>query len=169
MKIDDIIDELRKIKGVVDVKLLDDSTRSKIEEIEKNYSETLVKGLGKPYNLGVFECLKRKYVIVLLTNEEFEWPKGPYTIIKLANEVIAEINKKGMKIFHEKIANLRKCTSEPPKAIFLTLKPTDEIKRIIPNAILASPSPPTDSYLKKLFKLEEVRTQNLGTMLVAFD
>lgn len=161
------IDSLGKVKGVLKVRPLSQLERMRVLELEEEHNRLGVKGLGELRNEGVFECLKRRYVVVMLTNEEFRWPKGPYAIIKLSGEIVAEIGEHGFRIFKERlISTRRKCKSY--KVIFLpltppTLKPFNKFQDII----LASPSSKAHKYLLKLLNVKE--RPNLGTMLVGFN
>lgn len=159
-----IINKLLKIKGIKKVIVLNDEVRRDIEKLEKEYSNNIIKGWGKPLNLGVYECLKRNTLLLLITDKNFKWPKGPYALIKINNEIIATIDEKGLKINKNKVSLLK---SKVPIIIYPPLKPTDDIRKIIANSILASPSPLTDRYLKKIFKIS-TECNEIGTMLLAF-
>jgi len=161
------VKKLRSVRGVLEVRLLSSNEREKVLELETEYSRVEVKGFGKPYNKGVFECLKRKHVVVLLTNEEFKWPKGPYAVVELSGTIVAEVNERGLKVFKERIRGLKREHREC-RIVFLPLNPPlIEPFKDFQNMIFASPSPRTHEYLLKLFKVEE--RASLGTMLAGFD
>ena len=162
--LNNIINKLLKVKGIKKVFILNDKIKRDIEKLEREYSNNVIKGWGKPLNLGVYECLKRKVLLLLITDKNFKWPKGPYALIKINNENIAIIDEKGLKINKDKVSLLK---NKVPIIIYPPLKPTDDIRKIITNSILASPSPLTDGYLKKIFKIS-TECNEIGTMLLAF-
>jgi len=160
------VESLEKVRGVLKARTLSQLERTRVLELEER-SRVEVKGLGKLYNEGVFECLKREHVIAILTNEEFKWPKGPYALIKLSGEVVAEIGKCRLKVFKERLRSARKRHKEY-KVVFPPLtppviKPFNKFRDVV----LASPSPKVHKYLLKLFNVKE--KPNLGTMLVGFN
>ena len=70
MIIANIIENLKKVKGLDNIILLN----KKDFEFIKNNEE--------PRNLGVFECLKRKYVVVLTHDPSFREPEDKIVRIK---------------------------------------------------------------------------------------
>jgi len=159
-----IMKALKNIRGVLEVRLLDRSDRETISRIERRYTKNIIKGIGRPRNLGVEESLKREYVVVIFTTPEFEWPKGPYAVIKLGEHIIGIIDENGLKLIPDRLRTaLRRGI---PEVIFLPLN----VKLKIPaarNLVVAPTSPPTDNYLKKKFRVKGGR--DIGTMLIGFD
>ena len=72
--INKIFECLRKVNGLDNVKLLNEKLKKEISILEEKN------------NIGVRECLKRKYVIVLTHDFSFRGPEGK--IVKKNNEKI---------------------------------------------------------------------------------
>jgi len=161
------VKSLRKVKGVLQVRPLSHFDRIKVLKLEREWSKSKIKGLGRPYNKGVLECLEKKYVVVMLTNENFEWPSGPYAIVESSGKIVAEINERGFKVFKERITSLKgKCRDY--KVVFLPLSPPPtKLYKSFRGLTFASPSPRSHEYLLRLFNVKKKCT--LGTMLVGFD
>ncbi len=70
MNIKNIIENLKKVKGLDNIILLN---KKDLEFIKNN---------EEPRNLGVFECLKRKYVVVLTHDSSFREPEDKIVKIK---------------------------------------------------------------------------------------
>ncbi|MBI2673302.1 hypothetical protein HYX19_03515 [Candidatus Woesearchaeota archaeon] len=70
MKIDKIIKDLVKIKGLSNVKLLTKEDKKQIIKLENKS------------NVGVIECAKRKYTLVLTHDDKFRKPIGEIVINK---------------------------------------------------------------------------------------
>ncbi len=69
-----IIEDLRKVDGLSNVNLLDERLKKETSSLEEEN------------NIGVRECLKRKYVIVLTHDSSFREPESE--IVKKDNEMI---------------------------------------------------------------------------------
>ncbi|RLE89730.1 MAG: hypothetical protein DRJ49_02110 [Thermoprotei archaeon] len=159
-----IVEVLKNTRGVLEVKPLNRLDRETISRIEREYTKSIVKGIGRPRNLGVEESLKREHVVVIFTTSEFEWSKGPYAVIKVDDRVIGIIDEYGLKLISNRLRKVLK--KGTPEIIFLPLN----LKLRIPtvrNLVVAPTSPPTDSYLKKRFGIKD--RKDIGTMLVGFD
>jgi hypothetical protein len=177
-KVEQVIDLLQEMEGSVHVFKLDDATRKKVVEIEKDVKATL--GISCA-NLGVQECLKRQNVIVVVKDSRFRPPPEP-TVLLIADdgEVIL-----GREIFpHE-----RKDFEDQPNVIFLSedfivytdRKPkTKEIFVMPPvsfpevaalpgvkNVVSCSPSPPADMYVRATHGL--IDDPKLASILIGYD
>ena len=157
--------ELSELRGVAKVRLLTEGERAEVLRLEEEHSRRPLKGLGAPRNVGVAECLRRKHVVAMLTTDEFEWPPGPYALIRVCGVVVGEVRECGIVFFRERVARVARsrCSRE---VVFLPLRPPEPLARRFRNLIFASPSPPSHSYLVKLVGAEG---EGLGTMLAGFD
>jgi len=94
MSVEDIIvsleKEISKVKGIVAVKLFNESDKEMLLKIEKEAEEKSLMGLGKVVNTGVVEVLECGLVFVALTSMEFDWGLHPSLILKKGEEVVGE-------------------------------------------------------------------------------
>ena len=58
-----VLDDLRKINGLNNISLLNEEDKD------------IIRNLEEENNIGVIECIERKYVIVLTHNSEFREPE----------------------------------------------------------------------------------------------
>ncbi|MDH5806213.1 MAG: hypothetical protein QXW62_04490 [Candidatus Methanomethylicaceae archaeon] len=176
----DIINILNKIEGIVKIVELNDEEKKEIEKLEKEAESKVLMGLCKGINIGVREALNKKLVYACLTNMEFKWPKTSLVKIVCENEVIAEdiydeelLNKKkeegnlvlGNLVVYKDKLKIMKERKDKLLAIMLPL-PIPELEKI--NAIVGSPSPPVDKYLKVKFGILEEKPE-LGTIIIGID
>jgi len=162
-----IIDHLRSLNGVLLVKKLDDQHIGKLRELEKEYMMIKTR-LGVPVNEGMLRCLDMQYVLALLTNSHFKWPKGPYALIYIGNILVGEINENGIRIFKNKISKASKLGGIR-RVVFPSLKL--ELSSLGISVTMASPSPPSHEYiLKNIFKVDAGNvSKDLGTALIGID
>ncbi len=160
----DILARLLSIEGVLAGRLLSPAERREILRLENVYSRTLLKGFGRPVNIGVRECMTRSYVVGLVTGSGFKWPPGPYALIMVNEVIVGEISN-GIKIAVAKLARARGSRNSW-KLIFPPLRfpPLEGLAR---NPVMASPSPPSDKYLKKI--LGAADDHEIGTAIIGFN
>lgn len=180
MSSDDIINVLNKIEGIVKIVKLSDEEKKEVERLEKEAENKVLMGLCKGINIGVREALNKKLVYACLTNMEFKWPKTSLVKIVCEDEIIAEdvydeeLLKKNKEegnvvlgnlvIYKDKLKIIKE-KKDKLLAIMLPL-PIPELERI--KAVVGSPSPPADKYLKEKLGIFEEKPE-LGTIIVGID
>lgn len=184
MSLDEIEKKIRLalegVKGVLGIKVLSQEEREKILELEQEAEKKVLFGMGKGFNAGLREILKRDFVVVIITDNEFEWPPEPAIQIVCDDEVIGEEIKSPEKaedykkqghivagnlvIFKDKaksIMSRKNFTVVFPPMSFKQLEGVDEFTDVIS----ASPCPPSH-----LFLIEWMSVNNApGTILVGFN
>ena len=177
---------LAKLSGVLDTKILSHEDRIAIDIIEKSVEKELVLGLGYCDHQGIAASLERDIIICLITDMEYVWPSGPNVIITwedrtIGGEVTDETHREQLRgqsnvilkgsfaLYKDqlpKASELRKkpCTIVFPPKPYAVLNGIPEIS----DAIFASPSKATDTYLKKQFGFP-IDQQGLGTAIIAFN
>jgi len=144
-------------RGVLKGRLLSAGGIARVRELEETRSRT---PWGRSVNLGVAECLKRRYVLAALTSPSFKWPPGPYALIKVGDSVVGVVDEKGVRVDARALARAK---GEHVLVILPLQLP--ELNRLVREPVAASPSPQTHMYLAELLGGGE----GCGTLLVAFD
>lgn len=160
MALEDVILAVLASRGVAQVRELRQREVEEIRAIEERYSSS-TSHWGRPINTGVLECLRRRHVLAALTKPDFKWPPGPYALLKVGNEIVGEIDERGVRINREA---LRRARGE--RAILLLPLRLPELEEIAESCVAASPSPPTHTFLLTLFGSS---CGGCGTLLVGFD
>jgi len=171
---------LKGLKGIVKFDRLNDSDKQNIWELEEKAGESVLMGMCKGINVGVMQALEKKNVFACLTNDLLIWPKESYMKLVCGDDVIGEdkydpdeleqLKKNGelvagnlvmyrekMKIYKERRAEAR-----------LHLLPMRIPELTGCGAVVASPSPPADSYMKGKLKAD-MNDPKLGTIIVGVD
>ncbi|MEJ2658747.1 MAG: hypothetical protein P8012_16425, partial [Desulfobacterales bacterium] len=175
---------LRSTKGILDVKWLDHEDRAKVSELENKLYKNGLSGLGGYYNEGVKDALSRKYICVVLNNNEFRHATEPSLFWIAGDIVIGEevtdntrlqsLKKKNtVKILRNKFVlhfdRMKEARGHPPVFIVRGL-PFHEIEAIrgIHDVLSASPSGSIDVYLKTRYGWD-INAKDLGTILIGFN
>lgn len=183
--INQVQEKLSKIKGVSYSKVLSDEDRRIIGEMEAKADEMTLMGLGRGDNQGVKEVLKSDVLIAFTTDMDYVWPPAPNVILMQGGKVVGEDTNDEEKLKelaerkdHLVIGNIviyDKCALSSmggkcePLVVVLPPKDCNEVECLpgVSNARLASPSPPTDGYIKeRMCRSNECGT---GTFLLGFD
>jgi hypothetical protein len=146
-------------RGVLGGRLLKVEEVERVRELEEAYSARSTPW-GRPVNLGVFECLKRRHVLAAATSPSFRWPPGPYALIKVGESVVGAIDERGVRVDARALARAR----GEHVLVVLPLR-LPELDGLVREPVAASPSPPTHRYLAELLGCGD----GCGTLLVAFD
>ncbi|AEH60326.1 conserved hypothetical protein [Methanosalsum zhilinae DSM 4017] len=183
--IENVREELEKIKGVGETYVLDEEDRKMIEKLEEQASQMTLMGLGIGDNRGVKEVIKSDVIVAFTTTMEYEWPCGPNVILMHRNEVVGEevndpeeLKKWDCKdnalvignivIYGKDVLNSAMKDSE---RIVVVMPPKEcpEISRIpdVKDVALGSPSPPSDEYIKE--KMKVTKEQGMGTFMLGFN
>lgn len=183
--INKVIEELSRVKGVGQCKVLTNEDRRIIGEMEAKADEMTLMGIGRGDNKGVKEVLKSDFLLVFTTDMDYEWPPAPNVILMQKGEVVGEdtddeeklkeIEKSNEAIVMGNIIIYDKCALSSiggkcePLVVVLPPKKCTEIECLpqISSAHLASPSPPTDEYLKE--RICQSNECGTGTFLLGFD
>lgn len=82
--------EVKRVKGILDVKEFSFKDKENLIRIEKEAEEKSLFGLGKVINSGVFKVLDLKIILVALTSMEFDWGFHPSLILKKGDMIVGE-------------------------------------------------------------------------------
>lgn len=189
MEHDGIIENVKNciisMKGVGTTLLLNEEDRGTIRELEKKADEMTLMGLGRGDNKGVKAVLNTDVIFAFTTNMDFKWPEGPNVILMhdeciVGQDLDDETKLEEMKNCKDKLvignivihdtSILKKMDGKnDPLIVVLPPKPCEEVECVdkVCNVVLASPSPPTDEYLKERIGLENIH--GTGTFLLGFD
>ena len=183
--IQDVICRIKAIKGVEDTYILSEEDKDKIIELEKKAEGAVLMGLGIGDNQGIKEVFKRQVIIVFTTNMNYVWPEGPNVLLMQYGEKVGE------DVYDpEKLEECKKCKDMLVMGNFVIYrsavpKPKDAKKEpitvVLPpqkyqdvecvegaiNAVLASPSTPSDEYIRSVMSLKPAA--GLGTFIIGFD
>lgn len=183
--IQDVLCRIKAIKGVEDTYILSEEDKVKIFELEKKAEGAVLMGMGVGDNQGIKEVLKREIIIAFTTNMNYVWPEGPNVILMQYGEKVGE------DIYDpEKIEECKKCKDmmvmgnfviyrsavpkpkeagkEPLTVVLPPQRCTDlECVGSIKNIVLASPSTPSDEYIRSVMGLKPA--VGLGTFIIGFD
>ena len=189
MQNDDIIEQvsscIKDMEGVGDTLILTEEDREIIRELEKKADEMTLMGLGRGDNKGVKQVLKNDVIFAFTTDMDFKWPEGPNVILMHEGCVVGEDVGDEAKLEEHKccktnlvIGNIviydtgvlkRMDAKTNPLIVVLPPKPCSEVDELseVCNATLASPSPPSDEYIKERLGLQNIH--GTGTFLLGFD
>ncbi len=183
--IQDVICRIKAIKGVEETYILTEKDKEKIFELEKKAEGAVLMGLGVGDNQGIKEVFKRQIIIAFTTNTNYVWPEGPNVILMQFGEKIGE------DVYDpQKLEECKKCKDMMVMGNFVIYKNTvpkpkdakkEPITVVLPpqkcqelecangviNAVLASPSTPSDEYIRSVTGLKP--GAGLGTFLIGFD
>jgi hypothetical protein len=177
------INFLRRMRGIKKIKLLNNIERETVLRIEKNAEKT--GNFYKSVNEGVKEALSRKYALTCITDTNFKWPPGPYSVLMEGNVIVGYITDdiecikkqfnekisvigKNLVLFPERVKKLETPRRSPTVFVFKGSKmPELELEAKVKNAILSFPSRDACKYILKLLK--EPIKPGIGSIIVGFD
>lgn len=183
--IQDVLCRIKAMKGVEETYILSEEDKEKIFELEKKAEGAVLMGMGIGDNRGIKEVLKRQLIIAFTTNMDYIWPEGPNVILMQYGEKIGE------DVYDpEKLEECKKCKDMMVMGNFVIYrnavpKPQDAKKEpmtvVLPpqkckdlecavgiaNIVLASPSTPSDEYIRSVMGLKPA--VGLGTFIIGFD
>jgi hypothetical protein len=171
---------LAGLKGVLKVQRLDASQGEAARSLEREAEEKVLMGLCKGVNIGLREALSKKNVFACLTDETLVWPQCSYIKLYCGDELIgkdiydeAELKQRKDKgdivagnlvFFKDKMGKLK----EKPSEMRVHMMPMEIMDLCACGAVVASPSPPADNYLKGLLGAD-LSDRRLGTIVVGVD
>ena len=189
MQRDEIIEQvsccIKNMNGVGDILVLTDQDREIIRELEKKADQMTLMGLGIGDNKGVKQVLENDVIFAFTTDMNFKWPAGPNVILMHHGCVVGEDVDD-----EQKLEELKNCKTnliignivlfdtgvlkkmdgkKDPLVVVMPPKPCPEVDDVpeVCNATLASPSPPSDEYMKERMGLKNIH--GTGTFMLGFD
>lgn len=183
--VEQVITSIKEVKGVGEVYVLTDEDRKVIRDLELKADQMTLMGLGIGDNRGIKQVLENDVMLAFTTDMEYEWPPAPNVILMhdgcvVGEDVddeakIEEFNKCqdhlviGNIVLFDKSILKNIDTANNPLVVVLPPKPCSEVECVpkVCNAHLASPSPPSDEYIKERMSFEQVK--GTGTFLLGFN
>lgn len=180
----EILDFLRSVNGIEDVKLLTESEKRELIRIEEQAEKCSLMGLMPGVNQGVREAISRTFTVSAITNDDFEWPIRGTVRFVYKGEIIGEeirdeeelerLKKEGNRVigdifvlYSQKIEelglrDLRDSILVIPSLELSWIKKVPHAERVV----VGSPSTPSDLYIKKIMGKEG---DGKGTVLIGFE
>jgi hypothetical protein len=183
--IQDVICRIKAMKGVEDTYILSEEDKKKIFELEKKAEGAVLMGLGVGDNRGIKEVFKRQVIIAFTTNMNYVWPEGPNVVLMQYGEKVGEDVYDPEKLEECKKCNdmlvmgnlviYKSCVPKPkdakkePITVVLPPKKCQDVECVegATNAVIASPSTPSDEYIRFVMGLKPAA--GLGTFIIGFD
>jgi len=181
MVVEEAVDIIKKLDGIVDVQKLSEEDKEALIKIESSRNNDIIPVVNK----GLNECLSREFCLVLLKTEEFRIPSQPTVLLVtdsgriLGQELISSEDKKRYAqndnvvflsnnfIIFKPDTTTRRAGVE--KELFiLPAIPFPELNNVltISDVVSCSPSALGDKYIKNKFNYPD--DPHLATIIVAF-
>ena len=183
--IENVERQIKSVKGVDETYILNDDDRLKIDELETKANQMTLMGLGIGDNKGVKCVMECDVVMSFTTDMDYQWPPDPNVILMQNGEVVGEDisdpeklkeweqNKDALVIgniviYGKSVLSTLKGKSNP-LVVVMPPKECPAVENVlgVREAILASPSPPTDEYLKERMNLG--CEHGIGTFLLGIN
>ncbi len=183
--IQDVVCRIKAIKGVEETYILSEEDKEKVLELEKKAEGAVLMGLGVGDNQGIKEVFKRQIVIAFTTSMNYVWPEGPNVVLMQFGEKIGEdvydpekleeckkckdmMVMGNFVIYRNAVPKPKEAKKEPITVVLPPQKcPEVECANGVTNVVLASPSTPSDEYIRSVMDLKpEI---GLGTFIIGFD
>lgn len=183
--IQDVICRIKAIKGVEETYVLSGEDKEKVLELEKKAAGAVLMGLGVGDNQGIKEVFKRQIVIAFTTSMNYVWPEGPNVVLMQFGEKVGEdvydpekleeckkckdmMVMGNFVIYRNAVPKPKDAKKEPITVVLPPRKcPEVECAKSVANVVLASPSTPSDEYIRSVMGLKpEI---GLGTFIIGFD
>ena len=183
--IQDVVCRIKAIKGVEETYILSEEDKEKVLELEKKAEGAVLMGLGIGDNQGIKEVFKRQIVIAFTTSMNYVWPEGPNVVLMQFGEKIGEdvydpekleeckkcndmMVMGNFVIYRNAVPKPKEAKKEPITVVLPPQKcPEVECANGVTNVVLASPSTPSDEYIRSVMDLKpEI---GLGTFIIGFD
>ncbi len=183
--IQDVLCRIKAMKGVEDTYILSEEDKEKIFELEKKAEGAVLMGMGVGDNQGIKEVFKRQVIIAFTTNMDYVWPEGPNVILMQYGEKVGEdvydpekleeckrckdmMVMGNFVIYRSAVPKPKDAKKEPITVVLPPQKCKDlECVSGIASAVLASPSTPSDEYIRSVMGLKPAVGQ--GTFIIGFD
>ncbi|MDQ1275452.1 MAG: hypothetical protein QG610_1026 [Euryarchaeota archaeon] len=173
------------MKGVEDTYILNEEDKEKIFELEKKAEGAVLMGMGVGDNRGIKEVLKRKLIIAFTTNMDYVWPEGPNVILMQFGEKVGEdvydpekleeckrckdMVVMGNFVIYRSAVPKPKDAKKEPITVVLPPQKCEDLECVdgLANIVLASPSTPSDEYIRSVMGLKPAI--GVGTFIIGFD
>lgn len=178
--IEKIKQKIKLINGIEKIFLLDYKIKTKIIELENEANGKVLIGMGIGDNQGIKTAFNKKYLFALISNKEYKWPSPPNVIMKQNEKIIGfDCTEEEAKVYSKNndyivlgtfVIDTKKLPKESSKpVVILPSKSFEELNILCPgiNAVIASPSTPSDEYIYIYFN--EQKKEGNGTIIVGFD
>ena len=183
--IENVERQIKSVKGVGETYILNDDDGLKIDELETKANQMTLMGLGIGDNKGVKCAMECDVVMSFTTDMDYQWPPDPNVILMHNGEVVGEDLSDPEKIKEWKknedalvIGNIviygksvlsTLMGKSNPLVVVMPPKECPAVENVpgVREAILASPSPPTDEYLKERMNLKF--EHGVGTFLLGIN
>lgn len=168
-----------------DTYILNEEDKEKIFELEKKAEGAVLMGMGIGDNQGIKEVFKRQVIIAFTTNMDYVWPEGPNVILMQYGEKVGEDvydpekleeckNCKDMMVMgnfviYRNAVPKPQSTKKEPMTVVLPPQSCKEVECVsnVANTVLASPSTPSDEYIRSVMGLKPRVGQ--GTFIIGYD
>jgi hypothetical protein len=183
--IENVERQIKSVKGVDETYILNDDDRLKIDELETKANQMTLMGLGIGDNKGVKCVMECDVVMSFTTDMDYQWPPDSNVILMQNGEVVGEDvsdpeklkeweqNKDALVIgniiiYGRSVLSALTGKSDP-LVVVIPPKECPAVENVpgVREAILASPSPPTDEYLKDRMNLK--CEHGIGTFLLGIN
>lgn len=175
---------LRSTQGILDVKWLNQEDRESAFAHEEKFRKERRSGAGDYYNEGIIEVLSRKFICVVLNNNQFRHGTAPSLFWIAGGVIIGEevvdpgrlqeiMGAKDIKVLRKNFVlyfdRIKKVRGQAPVFVVRGL-PFPEIEGIaeICDVFSASPMGLVDLYFKERFGWN-TKANDLGTILIGFN
>ncbi|MCL2862989.1 MAG: hypothetical protein FWE54_02720 [Methanimicrococcus sp.] len=167
-----------KVPGVEDVFILTDTDKDIVEQLEEAAKGNVLMGMGEGDNQGIAEVFKREHILCFTTNKEYVWPEPPNVIMMQGNEVIGfDFDERDVAKYQNNpeyvvMGNFVICKAKGggkagKPIVVLPPKPCDLGNIAAKDAVLGSPSTPSDEYIRKTYDYEI--SVEKGTFFLGFN
>ncbi|MDD1775949.1 MAG: hypothetical protein LUP94_01185 [Candidatus Methanomethylicus sp.] len=175
-----IENKIKTIKGILKIVSLSEEEKAEVLKLEGEAECHVMMGLCQGINIGIREAVRKKWVYACLTDNTMEWPKCPYIKIYAGDAIIGEqvvdpamaeeLKKQGnifageIVFYRDKFDLLRE-RKDDMRVHILPLEMPDILGK---GAVVGSPSPPGDSFLKQKM-MGDLQDSRLGTIVIGID
>ncbi len=176
----DVMKELAKMQGILKIVELTDEDRAEIERLESEAENSVLMGMCKGLNIGVRESLKKKHVLGCLSDGTMRWPRISLIKMVCGCEIVGEeivdptkleeCKSRGDLVVGEIVfyKDMMKLMRGKQNELRIHIMPLEMPERLGPSAVVGSPSPPADIFIKKRMEAN-MSDPKLGTIIVGFD
>ncbi len=172
---------LKSIKGVLEIRQLPPENRTKILELEETFEKEASNPSKQYFNEGIREVLERQEIIVLAHTPEFRHPPAPFVKWRLGGVYVGEEvwddkcieelrENKNVLFIGRTFVIHRDRLKNSPLSNFEVLFPSLPFPELgglgeIEDVVSASPSCPTDIYIKHIMGWDD----RIGLIMIGYD
>lgn len=176
--IESVREFMLQVPGVENVFVLTEDDKKVIEQLEEEAKGNVLMGMGEGDNQGIAEVFKREHILCFTTNKEYVWPEPPNVIMMQGGEVIGfdcadcdiskyEKDEEYMVMGTFIIRKTKTVGNTGKPVVVLPPKPCDLGEIEADDAVLGSPSTPSDEYIRKTYNFES--SVEKGTFFLGFN